>query len=152
MPLEILHRAAPCRNVPVTFALDLAMQPVIDYDPERSPDSRAWLALELEERVRLVETYQARAGLQASAEENPWMYVLVENQNAQGVDHVRRAMDRLQTQGLSRYEAIRAIVSVMASFAFNSGAEGNGKRIELNAAINALSADAWRRGGNGREV
>ena len=23
MPLEILHRAAPCRNVPVTFTLDL---------------------------------------------------------------------------------------------------------------------------------
>ena len=26
MPLEILHRAAPCRNVPVTFTLDLTMR------------------------------------------------------------------------------------------------------------------------------
>jgi hypothetical protein len=25
VPLEILHRAAPCRNVPVTFTLDLTM-------------------------------------------------------------------------------------------------------------------------------
>ena len=26
MPLEILHRAAPCRNVPVTFTLSLIGQ------------------------------------------------------------------------------------------------------------------------------
>ena len=30
MPLEILHRAAPCRNVPVTFTLDLMMSAVLN--------------------------------------------------------------------------------------------------------------------------
>ena len=125
------------------------MTALFDYDPERPPDSRAWLTLELEERVRLVESYELSVAPKASAvETNPWLYVLVENYIAQGADHVLKAMDRLQTQGLSRHEAVRAIASVVMYWERKSRDEGG----ELNAAINALSADTWRGSGNAREV
>jgi hypothetical protein len=125
------------------------MTALFDYDPERPPDSRAWLTLELEERVRLVESYELSVAPKASAvETNPWLYVLVENYIAQGADHVLKAMDRLQTQGLSRHEAVRAIASVVMNWERKSRDEGG----ELNAAINALSADTWRGSGNAREV
>lgn len=135
------------------------MKPLFDYDPDRLPDSRAWLGLDVEERVRLVESYELRAAPHASVvETNPWLYVLVENYIAQGADHVLKAMDRLQRQGLSRHEAVRAIAWVVMRWERNSRDEcdgrtsGNRKGVELNAAINALSADTWSKRGNAREV
>jgi len=36
VPLEIMHRAAPCRNVPVTFTLDLTKTTALFMPTERS--------------------------------------------------------------------------------------------------------------------
>jgi hypothetical protein len=71
---------------------------------------------------------------------------VVEDQLASGAPpEARRAMDRLVRAGLSRHEAVHAIASVVAATAQGALA---GTRFDPGAyarALDALTAEAWRR-------
>ncbi|HET6629727.1 MAG TPA: hypothetical protein VFG91_08120 [Woeseiaceae bacterium] len=127
----------------------------MEYDPEKAPDPRAWLALGEEERTRLIEHYYERAGgYGGSLEVHAKVHEIIETQLAERVTPVKAAFVRLRDNGLSRQEAIRAIGSVLAPRI---------RRIEdpedltsapnrdYFSALEALTADRWHEGRMTRE-
>jgi hypothetical protein len=119
----------------------------MEYDPDNPPDPQAWLALDEEERQRLIEQYYEReGGYGGSLEVLAKVHEIIETQLAERVTPVKAAFVRLRDNGLSRHDAIRAIGSVLASRI---------RRIEDPAdltsapnrdyfsALEALTADRW---------
>lgn len=120
------------------------------YDPEHAPDPREWLALDEHERIRLAKNYHTAARIKApNAEAHALFHAVVENQIAEGYGPTCRTLDRLQKEGLTRHDAIHAIGSAIAEFTYDS-LHGKGissvddAQRELNARIEALSANSWR--------
>jgi hypothetical protein len=111
------------------------------YDPEQAPDAQEWLALDDQERMRLAQNYHVTARIKVrNTKAHAALHALVESQIAHGTRHISRAVDRLQKEGLTRHDAIHAVGSVLASFPYDSA---HGQR-ELNARIDALTAQAWK--------
>ncbi|HEX2140350.1 MAG TPA: hypothetical protein VHG33_11635 [Woeseiaceae bacterium] len=119
----------------------------MEYHPDNPPDPRAWLALDEEERKRLIEQYYEReGGYGGSLEVHAKVHEIIETQLAERVTPVKAAFVRLRDNGLSRQDAIRAIGSVLATRI---------RRIEDPAdltsapnrdyfsALEALTADRW---------
>lgn len=103
------------------------------------------------ERIRLVQRFHI-----ASREKLPnvklhaTMHVVVENQVAEGFDPTVRALDRVQREGLSRHDAVHAVASVLAQHMFGSlrspeSFDAGEAQRRLNAAIDQLTAESWRR-------
>jgi hypothetical protein len=120
------------------------------YDPEHAPDPREWLALDEQERIRLAKNYHTAARIKTpNAEAHALFHAIVENQIAEGFGPTCRTVDRLQKDGLTRHDAIHAVGSVIAEFTYDSmhgnvtSSVGDAQR-ELNARIEALSAESWR--------
>lgn len=85
------------------------------YDPETAPNPDEWLALDEDERIRLVERYYGQAGGYGGAlEVHAKVHATIETQLANQVLPVKAAFVRLRDNGLGRHEAIRAIGSVLA--------------------------------------
>jgi len=85
------------------------------YDPNHAPNPEQWLALDELERIQLVEKQHRAARVELpNAKGHAIFHAVVENQIAEGLDAVVRAMARLTGQGLTRHEAIHAIASVLA--------------------------------------
>ena len=85
------------------------------YDPNHAPDPQDWLALGEDVRIAQAEVFHKKRrirvpGLKAHAT----FHAIVENQIAEGMDAVLRAVPRLIAQGLSRHDAIHAIGWVLA--------------------------------------
>lgn len=126
--------------------------PATYYDPDQPPNPRDWLALGESERIRLAQNYHVsvRAKVQ-NLKAHAAFHAVVENQIATGFGPSCRAVERLQQQGLSRHEAIHAVGSVVAEFAYDSlqnqhaGSVG-GTQSHMNAAIEALTAVKWKSG------
>jgi NAD(P)H-dependent FMN reductase len=77
------------------------------------------------------------------------MHVVVEDQIATGYGPSKRAMARLQQEGLSRHEALHAIGSVVADLYFEStrnpqANEPDELQSRMNDAIERLSAAQWK--------
>ena len=77
------------------------------------------------------------------------IHVVVENQIAEGLDPVVRAMVRLMREGLSRHEALHAIGCVVAEHSFealNTDDQNfiNTAQARYNAAVERLTAESWR--------
>ncbi|MCE3272233.1 MAG: hypothetical protein K0S57_2630 [Ramlibacter sp.] len=128
------------------------MKSATHYDPDAAPDPKEWLALDEHERIRLAKNYHQAARIKLpDAKAHAIFHAAVENQIAQGYGPSCRALERLQQEGLSRHDAIHAIGSVGAKFAFDTLHTPDGKSAgdtqrELSAEINALSAAACLRG------
>jgi len=89
------------------------------YDPEVAPDPAEWLALGELERIRLAEAYHNAAGIELpNLKSHAVFHSIVENQLAEELDPVVRAMARLLEQGLTRHDALHAIGSVVAEHLF----------------------------------
>ena len=122
------------------------------YDPDRAPDPQGWLALDEQERIRRAKKYHAVAGIKVpNAEAHALFHAIVENQIAEGVEPTRRTVDRLRREGLTRHDAIHAVGSVIAQFAYDSmhgesAAAPDEAQSELDSKIEALSAREWRLG------
>lgn len=87
------------------------------YDPDVAPDGRAWLALPELERIRLAQNYHVAARVKIPRmKAHAALHAAVENQIATGYGPSKRAVARLQSEGLSRHEAVHAIASVIAAF------------------------------------
>jgi hypothetical protein len=85
------------------------------YDPEQAPDPARWKTVGEGERMDLVKQYHQRARIRLPKPNLHYaVHVVVENQIADGMPAVLRAMARLQEQGLSRHDALHAIASVAA--------------------------------------
>lgn len=120
------------------------------YDPFNPPGAAEWLGTDEGERIELVRHYhrQAKAGL-PNARLHAMMHVVVENQVAMGDElPVRRTVDRLQTEGLDRHEAIHAVGSVLAEHMYDLMKTGSPETDPNNrywASLEKLTADGWRR-------
>jgi hypothetical protein len=124
------------------------------YDPDKSPVAQYWLALGESERIRLAQSYHVSARIRTpNLKAHAVVHVIVENQIAMGFGPSRRAVERLQSEGLSRHDAVHAIGSVVAAHAYELM---NAKQVDpgptqrrLNAAIDELSASGWRASAGG---
>ena len=121
------------------------------YDPEVQPTPAEWLALDEQLRIELVEKHHraARETL-PNVKAHAAFHAIVENQIAEGLESVVRAMARLMKQGLSRHDALHAVGSVVAEHFFeamNSKDKdfSNTAQARYNAAVERLSADEWKR-------
>lgn len=122
------------------------------YDPEVPPDPAAWLALDEQLRIRLAEVYHRDARVKLpNLKAHAAFHAIVENQIAEGLEPVVRAMARLTKQGLSRHDALHAVGSCVADqffeamntkdqHAFAASAEAR-----YNVAVERLTAQEWRR-------
>jgi hypothetical protein len=121
------------------------------YNAGATPDPRAWLELDEQERIDLVIKYHRRN--RQPMGENPLahgaVHVAVENQIALGdVTVVPATLVRLMREGLDRHDAIHAIGNVLIGIIFDVAT----KKVEPGVDINAryghelaeLNAASWR--------
>ena len=121
------------------------------YDPSIPPAPQAWLDLDELERIRLVEVFHRRQrGKRLNFKAHAAVHAIVENQLAEGVESVVRAMGRLHGEGLSRHDALHAIGCVLAEELHDLVTVGADEppgvaRARYDAALERLSAAEWRR-------
>ena len=85
------------------------------YDPNHAPDPQAWLALDSEVRIAQAEVFHKKRRIHMPGPKaHAVFHAIVENQIAEDVVAVVRAVPRLMAQGLSRHDAIHAIGWVLA--------------------------------------
>ncbi len=85
------------------------------YDPQRTPDPTWWLALDEQERIQLVEDYHRRHKVKLpSLKAHAAFHAIVENQIAEDLVSVQRAMARLAKQGLTRHNSVHAVAWVLS--------------------------------------
>lgn len=121
------------------------------YDPEVPPVPAEWLALDEQHRIQLAEAYHRTAREKVpNHKAHAAFHTIVENQIAEGVEPVVRAIARLMKQGLSRHDALHAVGSVLAEQFFDA-VNTNDKdfaataQARYNAAVERLAAEEWRR-------
>lgn len=120
------------------------------YDPERAPNPEEWLALDEQERIILAEQYHRAARTKhPDLTAHAVFHAIVENQIAEGLEPVVRAMMRLAKEGLTRHDAVHAIGFVLANHIhdlFNSKDGATTSQARYNAAVERLTAKSWRKG------
>jgi hypothetical protein len=118
------------------------------YDPDRAPDSAAWLALEESERIGRIAAFHAAAGITPpNAQMHAAMHAVVENQIAEEMTTVDDTLARLCAEGLSRHEAVHAIGWVLVShLTALMGRPGKGREAveDYFRELRSLTAEGWR--------
>jgi hypothetical protein len=121
------------------------------YDPKVAPDPAEWLALDEQERIHLAEAHHRAARIKLpSIKAHAAFHAIVENQIAEGLEPVVRAMARLAAEGLSRHDAVHAIGSVLADQLYEATQTKDTEsavtaQAHYNAAVERLTAQEWRR-------
>ena len=120
------------------------------YDPDRAPNPEQWLALDEQVRIHLVEEYHRAKRIKLpNVKVHAVFHAMVENQIAEDLEPVVRAMGRLTVEGLSRHESIHAIASVLAEHIhelFTTTASEKNSAAIYSAAVERLTARGWRGG------
>ena len=120
------------------------------YNPAQTPDPRQWLALGEEERIQLAEKYHRAERIKLpSVRAHAAFHAIVENQVAEGVQEVVRAVERLEKQGLSRHDCIHAVSWILAQHLYEMSTTKNLDTPEVAnahyaAAVERLDAKSWR--------
>ena len=120
------------------------------YDPEFAPDPIEWLALDEQERIQLAEAHHHDARIELpNAKIHAVFHAIVENQIAESLEPVVRAMARLESEGLSRHDSLHAIGSVSVEHFFQAMKSKNQDDASTtqalyNAAVERLTAKSWR--------
>lgn len=84
------------------------------YDPEIPPNATAWLALDEQVRIDTVRAYHRQARIKPpTLHAHAVFHVIIENQIAQRLEPVIRALARLTSDGLSRHDALHAMGCVL---------------------------------------
>ena len=103
------------------------------YDPDKNPDSKEWLALDEEQKVRLIEQYHRKNGIRSRNQRlQALIHVKVENHIALG--HripVKATLLKLLCEGLSRPDAIHTLGMVFRKRTRDSA--DNRTNVELRA-------------------
>jgi hypothetical protein len=119
------------------------------YDPERTPNPEEWLALDEQERIILVEDFHDAARIKLpNLTAHAAFHAVVENQIAEGLESVLRAMERLAKQGLTRHDSVHAIAYVLVAHIndlFNSKDDAATSQARYNAAVERITANNWRK-------
>lgn len=118
------------------------------YDPDVSPSSSEWLALDEGERMALVEESHPADDLTApNVRLHAAIHAAVETQIAMSMPSVVDAVARLREQGLGRHDTIHAIGAVLAEHMWEM-AQADETLGDPNAgyyaALDQLTADRWR--------
>jgi len=121
------------------------------YDPDTSSSAIEWLALDESERIELVAAYHRHKKIRLpDAQLHAVIHVVVENQVALGEEVVANTLARLQTEGLSRHEALHAIGSVLVDDLYElmreSAAGPNQAYGRYLDRLGALTGGNWRAG------
>jgi hypothetical protein len=120
------------------------------YDPEIQPEPTEWLSLDEQLRISLVEKNHRESRARVpKLKAHAVFHVIVENQLAEGLEPVVRAMARLKSEGLSRHESLHAIGSVLAEHIhdlMNGKVNEQEAQAIYNAAVERLNGRAWRGG------
>ena len=123
---------------------------MIEYDPERAPDARDWLDLDEQQRIHLVEEFHRGARIKLpNLKVHAVFHTVVENQLAEKLDPIVRAIVRLRKEGLSRHDAIHAIATVLSAHMhdlFNDTVDATNSQAVYYAEIDRLSARSWQEG------
>ena len=123
------------------------------YELDTGRRASDWLSSDEDERLALVESYHRRKRIYVPrARLHTVIHVTVENQLALGEQVVVETLARLQADGLSRHDAVRAIGGVMAEH-LNKLLSGEARTTDVDRhreyfdALKSLAADAWRNSG-----
>lgn len=84
------------------------------YNPDQLQDRETWMMLSPADKLRVAKNYHDSIRMKVS-KQHAYLHVFVEDQIAHGVRPVIRAMERLQSGGLERHEAIHAVAAVCAA-------------------------------------
>ena len=120
------------------------------YDPDASPDPELWLSLDEQERIIVVEAFHRVERIKLpNVKAHAAFHAIVENQIAEGVESVVRAMARLEREGLSRHERLHAIGWVLAQHFYEvlNTKEPDSPAVaqaRYDAAVERLDAATWR--------
>jgi hypothetical protein len=120
-----------------------------NYDPDHTPDPAQWLALDEQHRIMLAADYhRAKRVKLPNLQAHAVFHAIVENQLAEGLESVVRAMPRLAKQGLSRHDCVHAIGWVLAVHLHELMASGKPEdptvaNARYDATVERLSATAW---------
>ena len=121
------------------------------YDPEVAPDPEEWLELDEQERIQLAERHHKAARIKLpNVKVHAVLHAIVENQIAEGLEPVVRAMGRLTRDGLSRHDALHAIGSVVAEHFYEALSTkdedvANTAQARYNAAVERFTVAEWHR-------
>lgn len=124
------------------------------YDAEIAPNPTLWLSLDERERMRLVSDAHLNVQFNPGAETlHSTLHVIVENQLALGAPAVvAQALDRLTKAGLARHDALHAIASVLAEYAYAAlhpeaaGGTSDSLSVAYEDAVANLTAESRRDG------
>ena len=121
------------------------------YDPSKALEAAEWLALDEAERIELVREYHQRNRIKLpNVKAHAVAHAVIENQLAEGLPAAKNALARLLAEGLDRHESVHAMGSVLMAHIWNltnkPPPEGDPNEPYL-AALDALTADSWRRSG-----
>jgi hypothetical protein len=123
------------------------------YDADQPLDSTAWLELDEETQVDLVVRYHRRHhATTPRVRLHATFHTIVENQVASNESVVVTTLARLQSEGLSRHDAVHAIGSVLAAQVYDllrceSPGEGRDPNEAYAAELLQLTAESWRNAG-----
>lgn len=120
------------------------------HDPLEPPDPEEWLLLDESERIELVERHHRRAKERVpNLTLHAAIHAVVETQSALGGETpVRRTLERLQSEGLDRHDAVHAVGSVLAAHMvvlMKGDLPGEGSSAVYEAQVEALTAEGWKR-------
>ena len=117
------------------------------YNPNRSPNSAWWSALDEGDQIDFVQEHHRRAGIELpNMRLHAVTHVVVENQVLLGDETpVATTLERLTREGLSRHDAIHAIGSVLAPVMVGAiqGEIRSDPNIVYYQALRELTADSW---------
>jgi hypothetical protein len=117
------------------------------YDPDLTPDPEEWLDLEEGERIHRIASYHRQAKISLpNTQIHAAIHTVVENQIAEGLQSVREAVERLQSEGLSRHDALHAIGSVLVKSLHALLRKESQAPFEVEAysqELRSLTAEAW---------
>jgi hypothetical protein len=121
------------------------------YDPGTAPDPDEWLALDEGERIHRIASYHRRAKVRLpNVQIHAALHSVVENQLAEGLQTVRETVERLQSEGLSRHDALHAVGSVLVNSLHALLQEDAQAQFEVEAyfqELRSLTAETWLRKG-----
>jgi len=122
------------------------------YDPEVDQQADRWLATGEADRIAAVEAYHRRQRIRLPRPTlHATVHTIVENQLALGEQVVIEALARLQSEGLTRHEAVHAIGMVLAEQIYDVLRHGAGGTPDLNKPyldrVRQLTAEGWRQSG-----
>jgi hypothetical protein len=123
------------------------------YDADRAPEPEDWLALDEDTKIDLVVAYHRRRHPRTSRVRlHATFHTIVENQLAASEAVVVETLKRLQTEGLSRHQAVHAIGSVLAAHVYHAlkhdrPTTGDDLNEAYAAELRMLTAEKWHDAG-----